>query len=316
MFRAHSPRPAGSCRHGGRVRRLAGGCLAALLGCSPLHAEKMVTVRATADAAYAARRAAEKPPKTETYVFFKGRYFSGVTRDNSLANMPFLRMAKILAIDLWKQHYEPAPQIKETDLVIVVHWGVTTPNDRGVSSLDFNPDALRDAVRNVEDAIIARDEAAAAGLPPTLDGVASAQSEFRGEAQAMDLMLAGNDLATASNASLLGFSAALEKEEDEPFGSTLGDTLHKMVDEERYFIILMAYDAKAIRAGKMHRLWTSRLSIRSAGVNFTTGLDRMSSTGANFFGTRQTGLALEQAKDKDRTATVTVGEVKVVGDGK
>src|ERR1044071_5089593 len=94
-----------------------------------LNAEKLVTVRSVADSRYAERRSANNPQAVETYVFVKGTFFSGITNDRTLEKMPFMRIAETLAYDLRRQNYYPTRDLRAADLVIVVHWGVTLPND-------------------------------------------------------------------------------------------------------------------------------------------------------------------------------------------
>ena len=302
------------------VSRLGATLALAMLASVLARAEKLVTVRSVADRAYAARRAAANPPPTETYVFAKGQFSAGVTHDPGLEKLNFMSMARTLAVDLKKQHFEPAKDVGTADVIIVVHWGVTLPNDRGVSLFANDPEAINNARRAVDaafeqEATEMRDFAAG-GPPPvsTMLGLhESKETDLRRESQLSNMMYAGNESLEQSNAELLGFSSALAKEEDRLlFESALGETLRKMSDEERYFIILMAYDAKELRAGRKHRLWVTRMSIRSAGVNFPMAIDRMSGAAALIHATRQTGIALEIAKD--RPGTVKIGELKVIGE--
>jgi hypothetical protein len=58
------------------------------------------------------------------------------------------------------------------------------------------------------------------------------------------------------------------------------------------------------------RLWTSRMSIRSAGINFPTALQRMGQIGGETFGTAQAGLRMRRAKRQ--TENITIGEAIVI----
>lgn len=281
------------------------------LGPLSAHAEKLVTVRSVADKIYAAKRAATNPPPRETYVFAKGEYSPGNRGDSSLEKINFLTMAQTVAVDLKKRNYEPTKHFKDADLVIVMHWGVTLANDRGIAEFLAEPDALRQAF----EAIGAAQQAEASddtGDTAALGAGAAATANYRSELLAMSTMTGGNDLRAASNAELLGMASTLSKDDSSLTPSTEVETLRTMIDEERYFIILMAYDGPALRNGKQRRLWTTRMSIRSAGVNFPIAIDRMSSAAAFFHGTRQEGVALEVPKD--RKAEVKIGEVKVIGE--
>ena len=297
-----------------RTRLRLFGLVAAAAGLltTPLRAEKLVTVRSVADRAYAEKRAATNPPPRETYVFAKGEYSPGDRRDSSLEKTTFLRMAQVVASDLRKQNYEPTKDYKTADLIIVMHWGCTMGNDRGLAQSLIETATLQQASEGLSDA-----QQGQAEDPPDetfADGaVAAAAANYRSEILALRAMAgSSNGLISSSNAELLGFSSTLAKDDAAFVSSTEVEALRSMIDEERYYIILMAYDGPALRDGKKRRLWTTRMSIRSAGVNFTIAIDRMSSAAALFHGTQQTGVALEVPKQ--RRGEVTIGEVKVLGE--
>ena len=71
-----------------------------------------------------------------------------------------------------------------------------------------------------------------------------------------------------------------------------------MLDEERYFIIVVAYDCAAmLKEKKLTRLWSTKLNIRSPGVNFFIALNRMSTIGGMFYGSTMERLQIEPAKE-------------------
>lgn len=280
---------------------------------TPGFGERLVTVRATADTIYSQRRSASSPPKPETYVFAKGEYFPGVTYDATLNKMPFEKIAQILAFDLQRQNYLPTKSLEAADLLIVVHWGVTMGNDRGAALAALDLDSLRQAGEGVD---LARQALAGdtSGELTSLGIVEAAEAALRSTVQSTDMMHQGDDLRAESNAELLGFKSALNAESNSLFETEQGRTLRAMIDEERYFMIMIAYDAPKFREGKKRKLWISRMSIRSAGVNFKIAMDRMSNAGGKYFGTRQTELAMEYLKE--RKGVVTVGDLKVLEETK
>jgi hypothetical protein len=294
----------------GRALALFGGML--LTGDS----EKMVTVRSVADSRYAERRAATNPPPVETYVFAKGTFSPGIVHDNTLAHMPFMRIAETLAYDLRRQNYQPARDFKTTDLVIVVHWGVTLPNDNDASMSSLDPNILSDAISTIEEAkAVAAQDTVAGDTARKLGSVAAAESEYRRTSSEVAGLYKHDEFRGMSNAQLLGFVAALNEadKESSPLNeSDRAKTLRDMTNEQRYFIVMMAYDGPALRSGRKKHLWTSRMSIQSAGVNFAMAMDRMSNAGAKFHGTRQESLALEYRDD--RPGTVKIGDLKVLND--
>jgi ribosomal protein L20 len=276
-------------------------------------AERLVTVRATADTGYAQQRAASHPPPAETYIFAKGQYFPGITHDSTLDKMPFEKIVQTLAFDLQRQNYVPTKSLETADLLIVVHWGVTIPNDRGADLMAFNLDSLRQSSEGVDRArqTISED---VTGELTGLGIVEAAETAFRSTLLATDMMYQGDDLRAHSNAEMLGFQSALTAESKSLFDTEEARTLRAMIDEERYFLVMIAYDARKFREGKKRKLWVSRLSARSAGVNFRIAMDRMSNAGGKFFGTRQPDLAIEYLKE--RTGVVKVGDLKVIEEPK
>jgi hypothetical protein len=289
--------------------------VSALLAGASLHAEKLVTVKSVADAQYIARRAAINPSPTETYVFAKGTFFTGCAQDNTLERMPFMRIAETLAHDLRRQNYYPTQDLKSADLVIVVHWGVTLPNDNDASLVSLDPNILSDAITAIGEA----QELEAADTfegqtARALGAVAAAEASLRRNASDLVDLHKRGQRGGQSNAELLGFTDAIYEESKTTLivESETARALREMVNEERYFIIMVAYDGPALRAGKKQRLWTSRMSIRAAGVNFIMALDRMSNAGAKFHGTRQEALRLEY--QGGRRGTVKIGDLKVIND--
>ncbi len=279
------------------------------------HADPHVAIRAVADPAYATGRA-KKPGGEETYVFYPGHFFAGVLSDRTLERMPFESIARMLARDLQKQGYVPASRIDSSNLVIVVHWGVTTAFDRPGSSPSYDARGLselsaasasRDALL-VDGADVLSSEVVTLSVQvDDLSAMVNRQSE--------DLSLTGltRDLRATSAAALLGITSALRRENDEPLPSARAAMLRAMLQEERYFIIAMAYDWQALRRDKaLRRLWSVRLSVRAAGINFSTAIHRLSSAGGNVFGLQLDDLDVRRVKEPK--GEVHFGELIVIGE--
>jgi len=124
-------------------------------------------------------------------------------------------------------------------------------------------------------------------------------------------MIGGNELQAASHAALLGFTEVLRIDDAAPAPTATGDTLRSMLEEDRYFVILVAYDAKALRAGQKRQLWTTQMSISAAGLNFPAALDRMSGVAASQYGVRKAAITIQDGVE--RPGKVDVGEIPFLG---
>ncbi|HYC70404.1 MAG TPA: hypothetical protein VEB66_04300 [Opitutaceae bacterium] len=291
-----------------------GAAFLAFAAATGAQAEKLVVIRSTAQGGYAARRITDGQLKTESYVFMPGHFFAGLTHDRALEKMPFEALARVLAQDLQARKFLPARNAGEADLLLVVHWGVTTKveKDYDLHLRDF--DSLRRVSESYADALATEAAAAADGnMMPT---VMTMRGELEAQHAHEQLNLLSNQrsghITHENNAELLGVQAALRKEQGSIMYTERYRTLHAMTQEERYFMIVMAYDMPALlQTGSMRRLWTARLSIRAAGVNFPQAVGRMSQAAADYFGTEQPDVVFQ--RPGERKATVEIGEITVIG---
>jgi hypothetical protein len=280
--------------------------LAAGLGLSQgLQAEGFdsVAVAAGADAGYVQRKFAAdgKAPRSETYLFAKGSHFGGYLRDPSLEQAQFMAIAQTLAPDLAEQRFFPAASSKVADLLIVVHWGLTSvENDTG------NPDAE--------------------SLMKDLGTQGSGKQDMDRSNQDLDFMRANSSLSSQGpegNAELLGFSSELKSEEYRSIATATGATyldqvLRGELMEDRYFVILMAYDLKSLRAGEKGRkpklLWSTHFSMRATGHSFTAALPIMGKAASGYFGHQVDQLVLDAGTVPE--GKVEVGEPRTVEEKK
>jgi hypothetical protein len=287
------------------------------------HAD-FVVINATASKAYTQRKFVNGAPQPETYVFYQGKYFGGVVRDNSIAHASFLDIAKVLAPSLTKQNYRPTRDAKAADLLIVVNWGTTVTDYGGKNDMEtqfYLTQELSDARSGDINAL---------------------NSDLN-----LDQANATSALKFAeSNADLLGYTKTLAREEQGQWASP--DGLNSKAEshladliEQRYFVILLAYDyQKILRDGKAAQeaqftpasggrirgqapvqaptpatqpvpLWSVRMNIRADGNNFTEALPAMSQVAADYFGKQLDDLKSEQTV-VGKNASVEIGPVKVL----
>ncbi len=263
-----------------------------------LHAgmEQAIVVSATARPDYVRSTDSNGSLKPETYVFSEGRFFGGTTQDGRLARTTFTDITQTLARSLAKQRYFPTRDVAGADLTIIVHWGTTTVYEDPLK--EFNTADLNTALADY------RTSQAQLGL-----------ADAGPVNQALDQLATTRDSTVSAinyNAVLLGYARTLKKERGHAMPTSAEWTLSMELNEERYFVILMAYDQQFML--KEHRpklLWVTRLSIRSPGNNFTEALPALSQVGGQFFGHQLDGLA--RAKASWRDGQVILGELKVLG---
>ena len=302
--------------------------LFASVALNPSFAETRVAIKATADEDYVVDRLDENgTPRVQKYVFLEGAFSPGTTPDKSLDEAEFNEVVHTLAPYLTKKDFWPAKEIGDADLVIAVHWGTTV-------SIKQNTDYMLDLMsRAREEQMQAKERAESLyGLVENEGGDPRAQVDDGPasymKAQARSAAAAPNyewvalsaahserEIANRPSASILGFTDVLNRDSDRMFTAEDARTVRAMLEEERYFVILVAYDLKNRNSGEApKRVWIARLSIRSPGTNFTEALEHLGQAGGDYFGENHPGLRIEKVPEKKRKAEVDVGDPIVVED--
>jgi hypothetical protein len=269
--------------------------IAALLPAAlPAALDQSIAVSATAIAEYVRPTDPAGGFRPESYVFAEGKFFDGTTTDRGLVKTAFADIARTLSANLAKQHYFPAASPAEADLVIMVHWGTTTIYED--PERDFNNDALQNAT-------------AAYNASIESNGMADA-NDLNMALGAQDTARAGVATAIQRNAVLLGYTRVLAKERRALQPTNTEITISNELNEERYFVILMAYDNRLrTKEHKSRLLWVTRLSVRSPGNNFVEALPALAQVGANVFGRHVDDLV----RVKTPITSVRLGELEVIG---
>ena len=246
--------------------------------------------------------------KPESYVFGKGGYSSGPLNDGTIDKMNFLTVAHIVAGPLAEQRYIPAKDPRATKLLIMVYWGTTNAPEHASDS----PEYLA-AQRYFEIAAampklpIAGPHSPVVKLSPQAEDV-----EFLG-VQLMRAENAMRDNENRRNAMLLGYNSWWNATNDAPMGTPKELQRQDMIDEleeDRYFVVLMAYDFQALWKDKKHLLlWDTRFSIREHNHQFDRQLAAMTAEASRYFGRNSDGLKHDPLPE----GTVEVGEVRNLG---
>jgi hypothetical protein len=271
-------------------------CLVLLMGEAIAAQEASIAASATAGSDYQRPRDAAGALRPETYVFAEGQFLGGGTVDRGLEQTTFTQITRTLAVNLARQNYLPAPDLNSAQLVIMVHWGMTMVSEDPMK--DINLQRAQEALATFS----AEQEANGLADPTALNSATSA----------MGMARQGVQDAVNRNAVLLGFARSLERERQQMMTSTAEITMSNELNEERYFVILMAYDNQTrLKERKSRLMWVTRLSVRSPGNNFAEALPALAQVGAEVFGRQVDGLV--RVKAPLGRGTVTIGELEVLG---
>ncbi|MEO6004926.1 MAG: hypothetical protein ABIS43_17360 [Opitutus sp.] len=282
-----------------RALRALGSCAFLLLGVSPVCAAPLnerIAVSSTAAPDYKREIPGKPGVRPETYLFMQGQFFQSGTRDRGLESMTFEKLTQTLAKDLVKQEYYPTKDVNNADLIIMIYWGASLIYED--PQKDNMIDSLNTAVTQV------RAQVADGGIGDT--GALNNVSESMASSQDT------SERALQRNAALMGFTRTLAKTSRSAFMTEEEKSLRTELSEERYFVVLMAYDFQTLKKQKIRHLrWVTRLSVRSPGNNFADAMPVLSQAGSHVFGHDLKG-GLVHIKANLREARISLGDLKVV----
>lgn len=271
-----------------------------LLAGGPAFAAKPVAAVGKATQSYLESRMVDGQLKRQTYVFMQGERFEGATVDRTFERTTIREIAEYLAPKLAQQNYWPTPELKDADLVLVVHWGVTQPR------ASFNEMTAR-----IDLGVPGTSQWGFTEQSPGLNPLGLEQRMYQLED------IAENDsqvIAGASIARLLGYTETLNKLRQSARFTDAQYTLESDMRSERYFIIVRAYDLHAAKSARHRPVWTVHLNTASPGNNFRTAMVAMGEAGARLFGRNTDGVAtIRTATPKGR---VQIHDLIIIGEAK
>jgi hypothetical protein len=247
-------------------------------------------VSAHASTDYVRTKQADGSYPRETYAFGRGGIWGAAMHDASMEKLDFMQVARTIAVPLAAQNYVPAHDPQQTNLLIMVYWGMTTGTGDASGSVAYqNLQASQAQTSNAQEA-------------------AWAQVNMENHQR---------DKADAQNAGLLGYDS--EDVIGTDYGRNLAMTamhgrvqdLTEDVEENRYFVVLMAYDFPLLLKEKKHKLvWETRFSIRQRGNDFDQQLAAMAQYASRYFGQDSHGIVRKPLPE----TSVKLGDIKYLGD--
>jgi hypothetical protein len=265
---------------------------------------------------YARTKGPDGKFKRETYVFGQGGFWGDTLGDSSIDKVGFMDVAHTIAYPLADQNYVPSKDPKKTQLLIMVYWGTTRVPDGPNQSV---------AYANLGNANTAMMQAQNSANPPR-GGASdptglhmSPQAQQAREELYMALAQVGlenkaRDQLDIQNAEMLGYDSELEKFAGFDLSytglKTVEDDVITELEQNRYFVVLMAYDFQSVWKEKKDKLlWETRFSIRQRHNHFDKDLFRMAMDASRFFGQDSHGLARRDLP----VAHVEIGDLKSLG---
>ncbi len=250
----------------------------------------------------------------ETFAFGEGGKWDGGMHDLTIDKLKFLDVAKVVAGPLATQGYLPTKVPNAAKLLIMVYWGTTagtsdtgdlnTTQGLGVGNQHLNQ--ARQHMANTKTTADAAMRTAGRGAAPAVDindklmALVEEQNALAEVDASMTVTQAENeqrDKLDLLNARMLGYNSTGMIGTD--FGrnndfSALGQRRRDLIEEvqdNRYFVVLMAYDFQLLWKERKHKLlWESRFSVREHGNDFAEILPGMTKYASQFFGQDSHGL--------------------------
>jgi hypothetical protein len=233
----------------------------------------------------------------EYYAFGEGGNWGGEISDATIDKLHFTDVARVIAGPLTGQNYLPARDPDKTRLLIMVYWGTTAVPEPYADSMAY--EQFREASVSMgtpkPDTSSKGYHALSSGNSTTGGG----GDDARWSAAMIMLMMVNRqrDRTDFRNAMMLGYDS------ERVFGSEYGNyvrgtafgearnDLVSEVEENRYFVVLMAYDFQLLWKQKKHKLlWETRFSISEPHNQFDKALPVMAQYASKYFGQDSHGL--------------------------
>ena len=281
------------------IQTVAATFIACLILTTGLQAANRVVLKAQASEDFVKARALDPTKKIQTYQFMKGNVHIGFTSDPKMKTVPFEGILHDLALNLQKEGFYLHKDKSKGDLLIVVHYGVT---DVEISYEEFMGYSS-EADYGLTDEVFSAGAGGEAIDFATIDAINSASFNLGSSATGAS----ANRQGEYYKAELLG----MERAYSDKISSTEEHDLKSMLAEERYFLVLMAYDYEKFKNAEAVLLWSTRYSVRTLGQSFEEAIKDLNFIASDYFGKNIDGLTKHRVTDESR---VEMGEIEVLKD--
>jgi hypothetical protein len=284
--------------------------LTLLLSASCAIAEEFEAISSRVSPGYTREKFPDGSLRPENYAFGEGGCWSSARDDKSIDKMTFTEVVRTIAPTLAAKNYLGARDPKATKLLIMVYWGTTHAPEHASDSMAYVNLEAANSEMNRE--VHMQDQKDKFGRMRNLQG----NPAFDAVTVAIAAVQAENrmrDLADRKNAMMLGYDSWWDATFNAPNGTPLEIRKRDMLNElenDRYFVVLMAYDFQLLWKEKKHSLlWETRFSVSEHTNRFDEQLGRMALEASKYFGRDSNGLTHSSLPD----AQVDIGDVKSLG---
>ncbi len=238
--------------------------------------------------------------QSEYYSFGDGGNWGGEISDSTIDRLHFIDVARVIADPLATQKYRPSKDPNKTKLLIMLYWGTTAVPARP----DMDPQ-YQEYYQLMSEASIASGAEKDALITSALHVLSSANHQRENQ--------------DFRNAAMLGYdvSGLIGTEygryiEHTALGGEQRDQVAE-IEENRYFVVLMAYDFQLMWKQKKHKLlWETRFSVNERRNQFDKALPVMAQFASRYFGEDSNGLLRTRVPE----GRVEVGVPKSLGEVK
>jgi hypothetical protein len=232
----------------------------------------------------------------EFYSFGDGGSWGGEIRDLSIDKLTFMDVARVISPALQSQKYVPARDPSKTRLLVMLYWGTTA-----VPPPYENDPMYQNYRQSLEqyNILLAESKDQPPGMRETI--LAEADDVLSTGLHQLDVENRIRDRLDFKNANMLGYDASGKLLTDQ--GKYLSHTALRTegndevaeIEENRYFVVLMAYDFQLLWKEKKHKLlWEARFSVSQKRNEFDKVLPAMAQYAARYFGQPTNGLVRQR----------------------
>jgi hypothetical protein len=246
----------------------------------------------------------------EFYSFGNGGNWGGEIKDLSIDKLSFVDVAHVIAPALQSQKYVPATDHAKTKLLVMLYWGTTAvppPYESDTAYQNYRQSQEQYTMLLQE----SKDEPSA-----TREVIlAEADEVLSTGLHQLDVENRVRDRLDFKNANMLGYdqSGLVGTDRGKYLSHTAlkaeGDDERAEIEENRYFVVLMAYDFQLMWKQKKHKLlWEARFSVNERHNEFDKALPAMAQYAARYFGRPTNGLIRQRLLNDN----VEIGEPTLI----